>query len=121
MWEYNYTDELYHYGVKGMKWGRRKGIRSTQKSKRPIGSTSWDRPSPSKDSQILVGEKKYTKAKSELTPEQKKARNKKIAIGAAIAGGTLAAYGALKIAAAASMVKGGQRAVSVMMEKYGSF
>ena len=67
MWNYNYTDELCHYGVPGMRWGRRKSTSSSSG--------------------------KATKAKTELTPEQKKARNKKIV------GGILAGIGAAAVAA----------------------
>lgn len=41
MWEYRYSDELYHYGVKGMKWGVRKkqdhkSGRTSNKKKRDL-------------------------------------------------------------------------------------
>ena len=26
MWEYNFNNEIYHHGVKGQKWGRRKKV-----------------------------------------------------------------------------------------------
>lgn len=53
MWEYNNTNELYHYGILGMRWGRRRArkvakieknrkqsISDTQKSR--YGRTSYD-------------------------------------------------------------------------------
>lgn len=74
--------ELYHYGVKGMKWGRRKNVYNDN-SVRTIRGASASR----------------TKPRAELTPEQKAARRKKaLKVGAAVAGTVLAAYGTYKLA-----------------------
>lgn len=84
MWQYNYSNnaELYHYGVKGMKWGHRKAI--------PIVTKIGRRASGSKPNLDYKNTPEY---------QAKVARRKKaLKIGATVAGTALAAYGTYKLA-----------------------
>lgn len=118
MWTYVHTDELYHHGIKGMKWGRRRW-QNKDGSLTPAGRQRYG----DDDGVYKKAVKKFTNSKigskyklkddpedelrevegkppKERTPEEKAARRKKaLKIGAAVVGTALATYGAYKLAA----------------------
>ena len=111
MWEYNYTvssDELYHYGVKGMRWGHRKA--------RPIATTG--RRSASSKNKGYKNTPEY---------QAKVAKRKKaLKVGAAVVGTALAAYGTYKLSkyvqnkrSAAAMKKASDYINQNLFEKQG--
>lgn len=77
MWEYRHTDELYHWGVPGMKWGRRKAKNTTSTT----NNTS----------------KNNTTKNNTNNTSNKWSTKKKVAVGTAAVAGALAVYGAIKI------------------------
>lgn len=107
-----FTDELYHHGIRGQKWGVRRyqntdgsyksgaqgrynddGSPGVNKSRRTSGGKSSG---GRKSSNVKTGSKKEAKASKSKGPKKKMSTKKKVAIGLGVAGAALAAYGAYK-------------------------
>lgn len=100
---YHFDNELYHHGVKGMKWGVRR-YQNKDGTLTSAGKKRYD------DTEI--GELK----RKGLTDKQKKA----LKIGVAVVGTALVAYGAHKVLNDPNIISAGKKAIDSMMNTNGN-
>ena len=75
MWQYTYSNELYHYGIPGMKWGHRKNQygmskRQVKKALKKNGSANQDKTKQDYRNE-LHGNKKWNELGKEATKTAK--------------------------------------------------
>lgn len=91
-----YSDKLYHHGIKGQKWGQRRyqykdgSYTQEGKDRRNSGIVKSGHDNSNHNYRIRKSNKKEDIKKKKLSPEERKERNKKIAL---ITAGTVAAVG----------------------------
>lgn len=102
MWQYNHTDELYHWGVLGMKWGRRKGTttsssggRSSRKSRMSQDAREASAIKKKKVSEMSNAELRKLNERQNLEKNYKSLNPSAISKGAKIAAATAATLGTI--------------------------
>ena len=98
MWQYNNLDELYHYGILGMRWGHRKSYKNYSKRlfrphKRNYTSKDYNevkRLNKKKLNQLSNDQIKIINKRKQLETDYKRLNKGKIAKGMAIVGSTAA-------------------------------